>query len=84
MKKRTEITLRVKQTLVVKSTRGRVVAWCAECAQPSQMLTPDELAVLSEFSTRALYREVEAGTLHFTETEDGLLFICLASLEAVL
>jgi len=47
------------------------------------MLTLDEVAVLRETSTRALYSQVEEGKLHFTETEDGLLFICLASLRAL-
>jgi hypothetical protein len=83
LKRRTRITLTVRQTLVVSSSRRPVAAWCAECAQPSQMLTPDEAAVLSATSTRALYRQVEAGLLHFTETEDGLLLICLGSLQGI-
>ena len=83
LKKRTEITLKVRQTLVVRSSRRQVAMWCAECAQPSHMLTPDEVAVLTETSTRAIYRQVEEGKLHLTETEDGLLLICLASLRVL-
>ena len=48
------------------------------------MLTPSEVAALSATSTRAIYRRVEEGKLHFVETEDGLLFICLASLQELL
>jgi hypothetical protein len=84
LKKRTEITVKVRQTLVVRSSRGRVAAWCTECARQSQMLTPDEVAAISRTGTRWIYSQVEEGKLHFTETEDGLLLICLASLQAVM
>jgi hypothetical protein len=45
------------------------------------MLTPEEISMLSATSARALYRRVEEGKLHFIETEGGLLFVCLASLQ---
>lgn len=45
------------------------------------MVTPDEAAALTCQSARDVYRLVEAGALHFTEGQAGLL-ICLASLAA--
>jgi excisionase family DNA binding protein len=43
------------------------------------MLTPDEVAVMSGISTRAIYRLVEEGRIHFTETEDGSVLVCVSS-----
>jgi hypothetical protein len=46
------------------------------------MLSVDEAAAVARSSSRAIYRRVEADTLHFTETPEGRLLICLNSLEA--
>ncbi len=55
---------------------------CAECSDPVGMLTPEEAAAVADVSTRAIYRWVEEGAAHFTETPEGLLLICLNSLAA--
>jgi hypothetical protein len=44
------------------------------------MVTPEEAALLTGASLRAVCRQVEAGQLHFRETAHGQLFICLDSL----
>lgn len=63
------------------SRRIRAVeVWCERCQQTVMMLRPDEASSLSGLSVRSLCRAVEASELHFTETTDGLLFICLNSL----
>jgi hypothetical protein len=41
------------------------------------MITPVEAAVLARVSTRPIYGWIEADKLHFTETPDGLLHVCL-------
>jgi len=46
------------------------------------MIMPNEAAVLSDTSSRAIYRLIEDGGLHFVETRDGDLLICLNSLMA--
>ena len=46
------------------------------------MVTPDEAAQLWQVSTRTIYRRIETGRLHFTETERGFSLICLQSLES--
>lgn len=45
------------------------------------MVTPDEAAQLWNVSTRTIYRRIENGQLHFTETERGFSLICIPSLE---
>jgi len=44
------------------------------------MVTPDEAAALSRVSSLTIYRWLEAEKLHFIETSDGLLLICINSL----
>jgi hypothetical protein len=44
------------------------------------MVTADEAARLTRVTPRAIYRQVEAGRLHFIEAQDGLLLVCKNSL----
>lgn len=44
------------------------------------MLSPDEAAALTGVGARTIYRWVEAGLVHFAETAEGSLLICLNSL----
>ena len=46
------------------------------------MVTPDQAAQLCQVSTRTIYRWLEAGKIHFMETEKGFSLICLQSLES--
>lgn len=79
-RKRIEITLKAKQTLVVSRARRGAAFWCLECPEPSPMMTPDEAAIVGETSTRAIYRLIESGSLHFAELENGLVLVCSNSL----
>jgi excisionase family DNA binding protein len=58
------------------------VARCARCGFEVRFLTADEAAVAVGVTTRAIYRWVEAGKLHFSETQSQTL-ICPNSLFAV-
>jgi predicted site-specific integrase-resolvase len=44
------------------------------------MVTTDEAAILARVSARTIFRWVEAGRVHYTETPEGLLLICPDSL----
>jgi excisionase family DNA binding protein len=55
---------------------------CDRCTEPSGMITPDEAAALCEVSTRTIYRWLESGAIHFSETASEGLLICLSSLAA--
>jgi hypothetical protein len=46
------------------------------------MLPPDHAAVLSHVPTRTIYRLVETGAIHFRETPNGSLVVCVRSLVA--
>ena len=55
---------------------------CSRCAGSSGMITADEAAALRGVSTRVIYRCLEDGSIHFIETANGQLFICLKTLVA--
>lgn len=82
-KRRTEITVET-ETIVCWRRRSRVTptAWCSQCAAEVELVTPEGAAAHSGFNLRAIYRKVEAGRLHFRETAEGRLLICLNSLNA--
>ena len=44
------------------------------------MVTPEEAALLAGLAARTIYRRVEGGSVHFTESADGTLLICADSI----
>ncbi len=81
---RTEITIETDEVFIIRQS-GRVIeGWCRECAEVVEMITPDEAVIASGLSARALYRRIEEGRLHYTETDEGFLLICLKSLSGKL
>jgi len=81
-KRRVEITVE-KHRLIVLSRRnqGRH-SWCDICGAQVRMVTADAAAQISRVSTRTIYRRIENGGLHLTETAQGFSLICLQSLES--
>jgi len=55
---------------------------CSECGEP--ILAIAQAAKLSGIKQSRIFQIVEAGAVHFTESEAGALMICLNSLSAVL
>jgi hypothetical protein len=77
-KRRTEITVETDQVLFLRRRSFRL-AWCAACAGQVHLVTAEEAAILAGLNLRAIFRRVEADQLHYTETPDGQLLICLNS-----
>jgi len=59
--------------------RGAGHQWCLECATPMAMMPPELAATVCFQTTRAIYRLVEAGRVHFTDGPEGVM-VCPASL----
>jgi putative AbiEi antitoxin of type IV toxin-antitoxin system len=77
-RRRIEITVETDERFIVKGLGGSLPAWCPECA--GQVITPQEAVAVAGISSRAIHRLVESGAVHFTETPEGVLLICLSSL----
>lgn len=80
MKKRTLITVETDRVVLINGSPLSQLVWCAACAAQVRMVTVDQAAALARTSSRMIYRMVENDQLHFTETPEGRLFICLNSL----
>ena len=75
-----EITVEFTQVVTIKKPEELVVMWCPACEEQVNMVTTGAAAVLSNVDTRAIYRRIEAGAIHFTEMSGGLALVCLNSL----
>ena len=83
--KKTEVFVETEVEIEVnRRTRRMGPVWCAQCAAPVEMVPPDVAALVAEVSARAVFGWVEAGHVHFTETLEGALLVCLNSLPLAL
>src|SRR4051812_29177879 len=80
MTKRTEITIETDQVLVIRRRRKVLRTWCAACAEKVEMVTADEAAVAASVDLGTIHYWVKACNVHFRETPEGLLYVCLNSL----
>ena len=76
----TEIIIEKDEFAVIQRVGKRTSGWCSRCASQVREITPGEAARIAEVSPRTVYRWIEAGQLHFRETADGQLLVCLNSL----
>lgn len=80
IKRRTQITVETERFLLVKRPGNSEQSWCAQCEAQVTRVTPETAATLTHLSRRAIYRWLETGQLHFTESADGCVAVCLNSL----
>ena len=80
MKRKIQLTVETHQLLVISRTSGSTQGWCSECAGNVPLIKPEAAAVLAGLRPRTIYRQVEAGLVHFAESPEGWLLICLNSL----
>ena len=80
MRKRTVTTIEIKERIVVAAARTDVPRLpCPICAGRA-MVTPEAAAAIARVTVRSVYARAEAESVHFLETQDGLLLLCANSL----
>ena len=79
---RTEIAIETARVIVIRAP-GRALARCDACGGEVQWVRLDEAARLAGVGSRETFRMIEGDVLHSTETEAGILLVCLSSLAAV-
>ncbi len=75
-----EITIETERFLIITPRRFETRSWCASCGRQVRMVTVDEAARCLCLSSRLIYRWIEDQTLHYTETADRRLLVCLNSM----
>jgi hypothetical protein len=78
--RRREIAIEVDRVVIVKAAKKPASAVCNECGIESQFISVVEAHRLAGISLRRCICLIEGERLHFLETADGMLFICLTSL----
>ena len=81
-KRRTRMSLEMREVVVVRGSRRRNRVLCANCSDDAELMTIEEAVKMSRISARAIYRLIEAGEVHFAETAEGFTLICAATLLA--
>jgi hypothetical protein len=84
IRRRREITVQTTQQFVISQAEPAVKAWCPACAAEVSMVTAEQAATLIGVNTRALYRLAESGVLHFVDTSEGRLLVCVKALSGML
>jgi len=80
-RKRTEITIEVDEVTQVTVPNNRLISvWCTACGAETTMVTPGQAARIKGVTVRRINRWVESDLVHFVETEDGFLLVCVNSL----
>jgi hypothetical protein len=75
IKRKREITFETSEALIIKTRANQVR--CRECG--GSMMTVQAAVAATGASSREIHRRIEAGALHFEETE-GWLLVCPNSL----
>jgi hypothetical protein len=83
VKRRTEITVETDEIIIIRQPRRVLRAWCRECDRQVMMVTVDQATAITSKSSRAIFRMAEDGNIHFAETPEGFLLICLQSLASI-
>ncbi len=78
-KEKTVITIETRQRILIRQNRRSIFVWCGQCAAESLMVSTNEAATLVNTTARDVFRRVDAGNVHFLETEGGTLLICCKS-----
>ena len=78
--RRTEVTVETDEIVVIRSSQTTVAPLCSQCCDAVPMITAEQAREVLSANTRAIYRWVEEGLIHHTETPDGVVFVCPRSL----
>ncbi|MCM3902464.1 MAG: hypothetical protein ND866_12220 [Pyrinomonadaceae bacterium] len=79
-KRTTKVTVETERTFIFRSRDYKQSGWCAVCGAEAEMLTLEAAARTASVGELAIWRRIEARSLHFSEAADGRVFICLNSL----
>ena len=79
--RKTEKAVEIHEFYVVRTASGSLPAICEECSEGGAfMVAPEQAALVTHIPLRAIYRWIESALVHFRETPNGSLIVCLRSL----
>ncbi len=79
MAKHTRITIKTDSLLVLRG-RKSLRAWCPQCGAEAEMISLDDVGVVSNLPPAEVQAWIESADLHHTKTPEGTALICLNSM----
>ena len=81
-RKRTQVTFEMHEVTVTRLLNADTLlhGLCTECGAAARFALPDCAATLTGLSPREIFRQIEAGKIHFRDSSEGAGFICLESM----
>jgi len=82
-RRKTERSVEIHEVFVIRTKSGSLPPLCNKCATGDAiMLPPEQAAIVANVPARTIYRWVEAATIHYSDSPNGSLVVCLRSLPA--
>jgi hypothetical protein len=78
IKRKIEVLVHTRRRFTLRQPFADANSLCADCG--GVMLAAEQTAIVCGTTGRNVYRIVEAGNTHFTETDTGVLLVCPNSL----
>jgi hypothetical protein len=78
VKEKTEIEIELSETIAYSRRGERFKTFCSECQATVEVATTHAAAIVTHMTEREVYRLVETGEIHFTETDRVL--VCIDSI----
>ena len=79
-RRRTEITIQTRETVVLHHADPSTRAWCPVCRTTRNFVLPEEAARLAGVSVRTIFHRIEEDRVHYFETREGLVRVCAESI----
>ena len=79
MNQKIRLTIEQVEQFAIRRS-NRLIAHCPQCSTDMEMLSLDEAVITGGLNARQLIAQVESGAIHSSETPQGFLLLCAASL----
>jgi hypothetical protein len=68
------------EVVIVRRPSDAVRRWCVACGAEVDMVLAEQAARLGSVTPRAVYRWLEAASVHYLEGQEGSILICTPSI----
>lgn len=79
-RRHTKIIIETGEILVARIEAKPIVAWCPACQTETRNVTQIQAALLCHVDQNTIREWIQSGHLHVSDSPEGGLVICLASL----
>jgi hypothetical protein len=79
--RKTEKTVEIHEFYVIRTASGSLPPLCGECTtEDGIMIAPEQAAMIASVPVRTIYQWVESETVHYRQTSNGSIIVCVRSL----